>query len=76
MVLPIPAENKGGNTRRGRERNPLPRIATRPVPCQRISGKDLIRPKDTTDAVTHLTGAATVTGEILNVDGGAHFGRW
>jgi enoyl-[acyl-carrier-protein] reductase (NADH) len=24
----------------------------------------------------YLTGAATVTGHILYVDGGAHFGRW
>ena len=28
------------------------------------------------DAVTYLTDAATVTGHILYVDGGAHFGRW
>ena len=32
--------------------------------------------KDITDAVMYLTGAATVTGHILYVDGGAHFGRW
>jgi NAD(P)-dependent dehydrogenase (short-subunit alcohol dehydrogenase family) len=32
--------------------------------------------KDITDAVMYLTEAATVTGDILNVDGGAHFGRW
>jgi enoyl-[acyl-carrier-protein] reductase (NADH) len=32
--------------------------------------------KDTTDAVLYLTDAATVTGDILYVDGGAHFGRW
>jgi len=32
--------------------------------------------KDITDAVLYLTGAATVTGHILYVDGGAHFGRW
>lgn len=32
--------------------------------------------KDITDAVMYLTDAATVTGEILHVDGGAHFGRW
>jgi NAD(P)-dependent dehydrogenase (short-subunit alcohol dehydrogenase family) len=31
---------------------------------------------DITDAVTYLTDAATVTGQILYVDGGAHFGRW
>jgi hypothetical protein len=24
----------------------------------------------------YLTDAATVTGDILYVDGGAHFGRW
>jgi NAD(P)-dependent dehydrogenase (short-subunit alcohol dehydrogenase family) len=32
--------------------------------------------KDVTDAVLYLTDAATVTGDILYVDGGAHFGRW
>src|SRR6202022_2738935 len=32
--------------------------------------------KDITDAVMYLTDATTVTGNILSVDGGAHFGRW
>ncbi|MEO8339104.1 MAG: SDR family oxidoreductase [Nitrospirota bacterium] len=32
--------------------------------------------KDITDAVMYLTDAATVTGHILYVDGGGHFGRW
>jgi NAD(P)-dependent dehydrogenase (short-subunit alcohol dehydrogenase family) len=32
--------------------------------------------KDITDAVMYLTDAETVTGNILYVDGGAHFGRW
>jgi NAD(P)-dependent dehydrogenase (short-subunit alcohol dehydrogenase family) len=32
--------------------------------------------KDVTDAVMYLTDAGTVTGEILYVDGGAHFGHW
>jgi len=32
--------------------------------------------RNITDAVLYLTGAATVTGQILYVDGGAHFGRW
>jgi NAD(P)-dependent dehydrogenase (short-subunit alcohol dehydrogenase family) len=32
--------------------------------------------KDIADAVIYLTDAATVTGQILYVDGGAHFGRW
>jgi NAD(P)-dependent dehydrogenase (short-subunit alcohol dehydrogenase family) len=32
--------------------------------------------QDVTDAVLYLTDAATVTGHILYVDGGAHFGRW
>ncbi len=32
--------------------------------------------KDIADAVMYLTDAATVTGNILYVDGGAHFGRW
>jgi NAD(P)-dependent dehydrogenase (short-subunit alcohol dehydrogenase family) len=31
---------------------------------------------DITDAVMYLTDAETVTGDILYVDGGAHFGRW
>jgi NAD(P)-dependent dehydrogenase (short-subunit alcohol dehydrogenase family) len=32
--------------------------------------------KDVTDAVVYLADAPTVTGQILYVDGGAHFGRW
>src|SRR5438876_3837313 len=32
--------------------------------------------KEITDAVMYLIDAATVTGDILYVDGGAHFGRW
>ena len=32
--------------------------------------------KDIADAVMYLTDAATVTGQILYVDGGSHFGRW
>jgi NAD(P)-dependent dehydrogenase (short-subunit alcohol dehydrogenase family) len=32
--------------------------------------------QDITDAVMYLTDAATVTGHILYVDGGAHFGHW
>jgi NAD(P)-dependent dehydrogenase (short-subunit alcohol dehydrogenase family) len=32
--------------------------------------------EDITDAVMYLAEAATVTGHILYVDGGAHFGRW
>src|SRR5262245_935674 len=32
--------------------------------------------KDIVDAVMYLTDAATVTGHILFVDGGAHFGHW
>jgi NAD(P)-dependent dehydrogenase (short-subunit alcohol dehydrogenase family) len=32
--------------------------------------------EDITDAVMYLTDAATVTGHILYVDGGAHLGRW
>jgi NAD(P)-dependent dehydrogenase (short-subunit alcohol dehydrogenase family) len=32
--------------------------------------------KDVTDAVMYLTDAATVTGHVLDVDGGAHIGRW
>jgi enoyl-[acyl-carrier-protein] reductase (NADH) len=32
--------------------------------------------KDIAGAVMYLTDAATVTGHILYVDDGAHFGRW
>ena len=32
--------------------------------------------KDIADAVMYLTDAPTVTGDILYVDGGSHFGRW
>jgi NAD(P)-dependent dehydrogenase (short-subunit alcohol dehydrogenase family) len=32
--------------------------------------------KDIADAVVYLIDASTVTGQILYVDGGAHFGRW
>jgi hypothetical protein len=32
--------------------------------------------EDITDAVMYLTDAVTVTGHILYVDGGSHFGRW
>ena len=32
--------------------------------------------KDISDAVMYLTDAATVTGDVLYVDGGAHFGNW
>jgi hypothetical protein len=32
--------------------------------------------EDITAAVMYLTDAETVTGQILYVDGGAHFGRW
>ena len=31
---------------------------------------------DIADAVLYLTDAGTVTGQILYVDGGAHFGHW
>jgi NAD(P)-dependent dehydrogenase (short-subunit alcohol dehydrogenase family) len=56
------------------------------TPLHRNTPKDLMeslspmgRPstvKDITDAVMYLTDAATVTGHILYVDGGAHFGNW
>jgi enoyl-[acyl-carrier-protein] reductase (NADH) len=32
--------------------------------------------KEIADAVLYLTDAATVSGHILYVDGGAHLGRW
>jgi len=32
--------------------------------------------KEIADAVMFLTDAVTVTGDILYVDGGAHFGHW
>jgi NAD(P)-dependent dehydrogenase (short-subunit alcohol dehydrogenase family) len=56
------------------------------TPLHRNTPKDLMeslspmgRPstvKEIADAVLYLTDAATVTGHILYVDGGAHFGRW
>jgi NAD(P)-dependent dehydrogenase (short-subunit alcohol dehydrogenase family) len=56
------------------------------TPMHRDTPKDLLeglspmgRPstvKEIADAVLYLTDAATVTGHILYVDGGAHFGRW
>jgi NAD(P)-dependent dehydrogenase (short-subunit alcohol dehydrogenase family) len=56
------------------------------TPMHRETPKDLMeslspmgRPstvQDIADAVLYLTDAATVTGHILYVDGGAHFGRW
>jgi NAD(P)-dependent dehydrogenase (short-subunit alcohol dehydrogenase family) len=56
------------------------------TPMHRETAKDVMeslspmgRPstvKDITDAVMYLNDAATVTGDILYVDGGAHFGRW
>ena len=32
--------------------------------------------RDIADAVLYLAGASQVTGEVLHVDGGAHFGKW
>jgi NAD(P)-dependent dehydrogenase (short-subunit alcohol dehydrogenase family) len=56
------------------------------TPLHRDTPKDIMeslspmgRPstvEDITDAVIYLTDAATVTGDILYVDGGAHLGRW
>jgi NAD(P)-dependent dehydrogenase (short-subunit alcohol dehydrogenase family) len=56
------------------------------TPLHRDTPKDMMeslspmgRPstvKDIADAVMYLTGAATVTGNTLYVDGGAHVGRW
>jgi NAD(P)-dependent dehydrogenase (short-subunit alcohol dehydrogenase family) len=56
------------------------------TPMHRNTPKDMMeslspmgRPstvKDIAEAVMYLTDAATVTGHILYVDGGAHFGRW
>jgi NAD(P)-dependent dehydrogenase (short-subunit alcohol dehydrogenase family) len=56
------------------------------TPLQRETPKDVMesrspmgRPstvKDIADAVMYLTDAATVTGDTLYVDGGAHLGRW
>jgi len=63
-------------------------VAPGPVytPLHRETPKDVMeslspmgRPstvKDIADAVMYLTDAATVTGDILYVDGGSHFGRW
>ena len=42
-----------------------------------VHGKRVVRRLDIEgDAQADLIEARTVTGEILNVDGGAHFGRW
>src|SRR5437667_2295026 len=56
------------------------------TPLHRDTPKDMMeslspmgRPstvKEIADAVMFLTDAVTVTGDILYVDGGAHFGRW
>jgi len=56
------------------------------TPMHRSTPKDVMeglspmgRPstvKDITDTVLYLMDAATITGHILYVDGGAHFGRW
>jgi NAD(P)-dependent dehydrogenase (short-subunit alcohol dehydrogenase family) len=56
------------------------------TPLQRDTPKDVMaglspmgRPstvQDIADAVLYLTDAATVTGQTLYVDGGAHFGHW
>ena len=56
------------------------------APMHRSTPKDVMeglspmgRPstvEEITDAVMYLTEASTVTGHILYVDGGAHFGRW
>ena len=64
----------------------LSRLGTVYTPLYRETPRDVMerlspmrRPstvKDISDAVMYLTDAATVTGHILYVDGGAHFGRW
>jgi len=56
------------------------------TPLHRNTPKDVMKSQspmgrpstvqDITDAVLYLTAAPTVTGHILYVDGGAHFGRW
>src|SRR6476646_10637335 len=56
------------------------------TPLRRDTPKDVMaslspmgRPsttKDITDAVMYLTSAATVTGDTIYVDGGAHVGKW
>jgi NAD(P)-dependent dehydrogenase (short-subunit alcohol dehydrogenase family) len=56
------------------------------TPLHRNTPKDLMQSlspmgqpstvKEIVDAVLYLTDADTVTGHILYVDGGAHFGRW
>lgn len=56
------------------------------TPLQRDTPKEVMeslspmgRPstvRDIADAVMYLADAATVTGHILYVDGGSHFGRW
>ena len=52
----------------------------RATPKEVIEGRSPMgRPStiaDIVDAVVFLSDAATITGEILDVDGGAHFGQW
>lgn len=77
-LYPTPSPNKAVN------RGGQPGVVN--TPLHRETPKDVMeslspmgRPstvKDIADAVTYLTDAATVTGDILYVDGGAHFGRW
>src|SRR3989440_6038601 len=55
---------------------PLHRETPRDVMQSRSSRRLPSTVKDITDAVMYLTDAATVTGDILYVDGGAHVGKW
>jgi hypothetical protein len=54
-------------------RNCNPCRNDRPESLSRIGGPSTV--KEITDAVMYLTDAATITGDILYVDGAAHFGR-
>jgi NAD(P)-dependent dehydrogenase (short-subunit alcohol dehydrogenase family) len=36
----------------------------------------LVSVGEVVDAIVYLSEAATVTGEILHVDGGSHAGKW
>src|SRR5262249_24106679 len=74
-----------GDAKNGNPANPVaPRAAY--TPLHRNTPQNVMeslspmgRPstvQDIAEAVLYLADAATVTGHILYVDGGAHFGRW
>ena len=86
--VPMPVQAARSAQEQVRQRCPVAQVAPGVVytPLHRDTPKDVMeslspmgRPstvKEITDAVMYLTDAATVTGHILYVDGGSHFGRW